>query len=179
MAGALSRRALLTGAMAAPMLAGCGFRPMYGGRSATSDGPAADGLAAVTVGLIPERSGQLLREALQERFERNGGGTAHRYDLQVSFGVGAEGIGYQHDNSITYLRYVGTAFYTLLAQDATRSTLTSGSARVVDGLNVIDEQYFAMDMEGEAVTRRLAEAVADQITLRLAAYFNQQAKRVG
>jgi LPS-assembly lipoprotein len=165
--------------MAAPLLAGCGFRPMYGGRSATSDGPAADGLAATTVGLIPDRNGQLLRQALQERFERAGAGTAHHYDLQVTFNVGSEGIAIQSDNSTSYIRYVGTAYYSLLAQDATRTTLTSGSARVVDGLNVINEQYFAMDLEGEAVGRRLAEAVADAITLRLAAYFNQQAKRVG
>jgi LPS-assembly lipoprotein len=179
MRGALTRRNLLAGAMAAPVLAGCGFRPMYGGRSATSNGPAADGLAAITVGLIPERNGQLLREALQERFERAGAGTAHRYDLQVSFGLGQDSIAVQHDNSVTYLRYIGTANFTLLADDATRTTLTSGSARAVDGLNVIDEQYFAMDLEGETVVRRLAEALADQITLRLAAWFNQQAGRAG
>jgi LPS-assembly lipoprotein len=175
---ALTRRILLTGATAA--LAGCGFRPMYGGRTATSDGPATDGLAAITVALIPERNGQLLRQALQERFERGGAGLAHRYDLQVSFGIGQEGIAIQSDNSVTHLRYVGTASYTLRAQDTTRSTLTTGTARAVDGLDVIDEQYFAMDLEGEAVVRRLAEVVADQIALRLAAYFNELAAgRVG
>ena len=34
----------------------------------------------------------------------------------------------------------------------------------MDGFNIIDEQYFAADLENEAVQRRLAEALADQIT---------------
>ena len=174
-----TRRLLLAGAMLAPVLAACGFRPVYGGGSATSRGPAVDGLAAITVGLIPERSGQLLRLALQQRFERNGVGVAHRYDLQVSFGIGGEAIAIQQDNSVTRLRYVGTAAYTLLAQDPLRTTLTSGTARVVDGLNVINEQYFAMDLESEAVQRRIAEAVADQIAMRLAVWFDEQAGHAG
>jgi LPS-assembly lipoprotein len=49
----------------------------------------------------------------------------------------------------------------------------------VDGLNVIDTQYFAMDLENEVVTRRLANALADQITIQLAAYFRKRAATSG
>ena len=47
----------------------------------------------------------------------------------------------------------------------------------MDGLNVLDEQLFASDLEGEAVQGRMAEALADQITLQLAAYFNKHAAK--
>ena len=59
---------------------------------------------------------------------------------------------------------IGNANWTLIAQDPARTRLTSGSAKAVDGLNIFDAQYFAADLENEAVQRRLAEALADQIT---------------
>jgi LPS-assembly lipoprotein len=174
-----TRRGLLALA-AAPVLAGCGFHPVYAPAPGAAGSAAAQGLAEINVGLIPERSGQELRLALQERFERAGIAAARRYDLSVTFGVASESISIQQDTSSTYLRLVGTAQYHLTARDPNRSTLTSGSARSVDGLNVFDQQFFAEDQEIEAVTRRIAEAVADQIALQLALYFRKQAdKSVG
>ncbi len=57
-----------------------------------------------------------------------------------------------------------------------RRTLTSGSARAVDGYDVINQQFFAGDLENEQVVRRLAEAVADQVMLQLADYFDAHAQ---
>ncbi len=158
---------------AAVALGGCGFRPMYAAAPKGDAGPAASGLAEITVGLIPERTGQLLHLALQERFERNGLALAHRYDLAVNFSVTAQAIGYQQDTSITFMRWIGIATYTLFAQDARRTPLASGLARSVDGMNIFDQELFASTLEGEAVQRRIAEAVADQIALQLAAYFDK------
>ena len=45
----------------------------------------------------------------------------------------------------------------------------------MDGYNVIDNQFFAADLENEVVQRRVAEALADQITLQLASYFAKRA----
>ena len=53
------------------------------------------------------------------------------------------------------------------------ATVTTGRARAVDGLNTFDQQYFAQDLETETVQRRIAEAVADQITAQLATYFDK------
>jgi LPS-assembly lipoprotein len=49
----------------------------------------------------------------------------------------------------------------------------------VDGYNLINAQYFASDLENEVVQRRLANALADQITMQLAVYFRQQAAKSG
>ena len=65
MAGAVgsTRRMLLPLALAAA-LCGCGFRPMYASAGNGGMGPAEAGLAQISIGPLPERSGQLLRQAL-------------------------------------------------------------------------------------------------------------------
>jgi len=174
----LGRRGVLP-LLAAPLLAACGFHPVYAPPAAGGDSAAATGLAQITVGLIPERAGQELRLALQERFERAGVTAARRYDLTVSFAVSAEAIGIQPDTSSTYVRLIGRADYRLTAQDPSRSTLTTGTARSVEGYNMFDQQIFAADQESDVIIRRIAEAVADQIALQLAAYFSKRALAAG
>ena len=85
--------------------------------------------------------------------------------------ISGEAISIQQDTTSTRVRLIGRAAWTLIRRDATRATVTSGNARSVDGLNTFDQQYFAQDLETETVHRRLAEALADQITLQLASYF--------
>ena len=158
------------------LLARCGWQPVYATRSDGMAGPAEQGLANTAVGLMPERSGQLLRQALQTRFDRAGSGAAKLYDLAAQFSVAGEAINIDQNTSIpSRLRLVGTATWSLVSRDAQRKTLASGVARAMDGLNFYDQQFFAADMQSEAVQRRMAGAVADQSTLQLAAWFNRHA----
>ena len=170
----IGRRGVLP-LLGATLLAACGFQPVYAPAAGSADSAAASGLAEINVALIPERNGQLLRNALQERFERAGMAVARRYDLAVVYAFSAAAIGIQQDYSATRLRFSGQANYTLTAQNPTRTTLTSGVARTVDGLNEFDNQYFASDQESDQVERRMAEALADQIALQLAIYFRKRA----
>ena len=153
-------------------LAGCGFHAVYG-RTATGAGASAD-LAAIRVALLPDRSGQLLREALQERLERGGLGVAYRYDLRVAFALADQGIAIQRDTSVTRERLVGTADFTLIGNDPARPTLFGGTSRSVDGFDIVNQEFFNADLQRESVTRRIAEALADQISLQLAAYFRRR-----
>jgi len=155
-------------------LSGCGFRPIYAPGAKGVVGAAQTGLAAIQVAIIPDRTGQLLRQALQARFEREGVGTAHRYDLYVAYSIGGEGLGIEPDSSTTRTRLIGTASWTLLAQDPSRTTMTSGSARTVDGVDVVNEQFFALDLNNETAQRRISETIADQITLQIATYFSRR-----
>jgi LPS-assembly lipoprotein len=156
-------------------LSGCGFQPVYMPTASGKPGVARRELAAIEVAILPDRPGQLLRQALQERLDGSGIGVARRYDLNVGFFIAGEGIAIQPDSSVTRVREIGTAAWTLVAQDPGRTKLSSGSAKAVDAVNIIGSQYFAADMENEAVQRRLAEALADQITLQLAAFFRKRA----
>jgi LPS-assembly lipoprotein len=161
--------------LALQVLPGCGFHPMYGSAGGGAMGPAETGLAEISIGPLYERSGQLLRQALQERFERGGTGLPRRYDLTVAYGLSGDAIAIEPDSSITRERLYGSPNWTLAAQDPQHTTLATGTARALDGYNVLDEQVFAADMESEAVQARMAEAIAEQITLQLAAWFNKHA----
>jgi len=132
-------------------------------------------LGEVQVGLIPERSGQLLRQALQSRLERGGAGVARRYDLSVQLSLALEPMAIQADNSASRVRVIGTANWVLTAQDTQRSTVANGSARETDGYNIINQQFFAAELTNAAVQRRMTEALADQITTQLAVYFSRRA----
>ena len=171
--GPVTRRGLLAGA--AVLLGGCGFRPMYMPTASGGPGVAQRELAAVTVGIIPDRPGQLLRQALQERFERTEQGVPHRYDLSVAYEIEGEGIAVLHDNTTTRVRLIGRAQWTLRAQDPQRTVLATGTARTLDAVNLLKEQYFALDLGNEAAQVRIASGVADQITGQLASFFNRRA----
>jgi LPS-assembly lipoprotein len=170
----VSRRFACLGAVAA--LGGCGFQPVYMPTASGKTGAAQRELASVFVPVIPERPGQLLRQALQERFG-NDSGTPAAYDLNVSFGITGEGIAIQANDLATRIRLIGNATWSLVGRDAKRTVLASGNARAMDGINIIGAQYFASDLETEVEQKRIAENVATQIATRLAVWFRQQAEK--
>jgi LPS-assembly lipoprotein len=174
----ISRRGLLALGTCATV-AGCGFRPVYMPTASGKAGPAQRELAAVTVDLIPDRPGQLLRQALQERLAGGASGMEHRYNLAVNFWIAGEALGIQQDTVATYIRLIGRASWRLIAQDPARTTLTTGNSRVFDDFNILDQQYFASDLENEAGQRRIAETTADQIALQLAVFFRKRADTTG
>jgi LPS-assembly lipoprotein len=170
----VTRRLVCLGAVA--VVGGCGFQPVYMPTASGKAGPAQRELASVYVGIIPERPGQLLRQALQERFA-NDSGTPATYDLNVSFSISGEGIAIQPSSLATRIRLIGTATWTLVGHDPKRTVLASGSARAMDGINIFDAQYFAADLETEVEQKRIAENLATQIATRLAVWFRQQAAK--
>lgn len=167
------RRGVLL-ALGAGLLGGCGFTPLYGPRGQAGAG-AQDRLGEVNVLLIPERNGQLLRQALQTRLERGGADAARRYDLSVQLAVSTEPVAVQQDNSVSRIRLIATANWALLSQSPQRSTLTSGSAREVDGFDIINQQFFAAELMNHTTQRRMTDALAEQIATKLAVYFARQA----
>jgi LPS-assembly lipoprotein len=173
------RRRRMLALTAGATLSGCGFQPVYMPTASGKAGVAQRELAAIQVDIIPDRPGQLLRQALQDRLEMGSSGVARRYELSVAFGISGEGIAIEQDTNVTRIREIGTATWSLVAQDPGRTRLTSGYAKSVDAINLFDAQYFAADLGNEAVQRRLAEALADQITLQLATFFHKQAAASG
>lgn len=161
----LSRRALWL--ILPALVGGCGFRPLYGSASQRE-------LHGIYVDIIPDRRGQLLRQALQTRL---GGGeaapTAYRYELSVRYIFAGEGLGVQADNSSTRTRFSGRANWVLRTVGTGSQVVTSGTASALDGANVINEQFFYGDLSEQAVERRIGDALADQIAQSLAGYLGQ------
>ena len=160
--------------LAAAALGGCGFHPLYRSTASGAAGSAQRELGGILIEVISDRPGQLLRQALQQRFQGSAQGEPSVYTLHVDYSIAGEGIGIQPNNSITRVRFIARAKYILRTQASPPAVVTSGSARSVDSENVIENQLFAADLESEAAQRRLAEAVADQVTTQLAAFFRKR-----
>ena len=174
----IGRRLALGGGAAALGLGGCGFHPLYlpeGGRGS----PAAAELAAVYVPVIAERAGQLLRQALQRRLEGSGSGAAKRYELIATIAISGEGIAIQRDTSTTRTRLRATGAWVLRLSGLEAQVLTQGTSRSVDGYNILNQQFFAADLEAEAAYKRLAEALADQIVTQVAVFLKRRAAGAG
>ena len=168
----MTRRAGLVGAMSA--LAGCGFRPLYAPMS--RGGVVSEELQAIYVAVMAERSGQLLRQALQRRFEGSGSGVAKKYELYGGLSISAEAIAIQRDTSSTRVRLIGTANWGLRMLNVAQTSITTGTARSIDGYNVNNQEYFAAELEQGTAFRRIAESTADQITLDVASFLKKRAE---
>jgi LPS-assembly lipoprotein len=159
---------------------GCGFRPLYGGDSAGSAAPAGavgQELAAVRVALMPERTGQLLRRALQQRLDPGGLAPAARYDLRVGVSYNAEALGFRRDGTASRVRYIAVARWALFTMDSPPAQVVGGVERALDAYNLLDNQYFASDFSRDAAERRLADLLAEDIVRRLA--MSLQARSAG
>lgn len=174
-AGSVGRRAaLLLGLGGA--LAGCGFHPVY---MPTDNGPGpAAGLAEIDVKPIYERPGQILRQALLGRLGIEPG-APRKFDLNVKFWITGEAQGILNFTQPTRIRLAANATWTLFSRDHPPVKLAEGADNLIDGFDLFDAQYFAQDLSNEAVQRRLAEAMADRIALRLAMWFHEHPSAIG
>ena len=169
------RRNVLTLGLMGAALAGCGFRPIYMPTASGKAGVAERELAAVEVALMADRPGQLMRQALQQRFGSDAG-PPHRYILTCDFRIAGEVLGFAANNQVTRVRLSGSVNWILKIRDSAAAVLTTGSARSLDGYNIFSDQYFAATLENETVQKRIAEALADQVALQLAVWFNRRAE---
>ena len=160
------------------LVAGCGFRPLYAPAGSGLASPAATELAAIYVPVFAERQGQLLRQALQQRFEGSGTGIAKKYELTAFISLSAEGLATQADSSSSRVRLIGSAPWVLRELSVERAVVTQGGSRVLDGYNIINQQFFAAELENETAVRRIASALADQITLQLGSFFLRRTREL-
>ncbi len=172
----ITRRAALAGtaSLLTGPLAGCGFHPLYARADNGDLGPAQIEMAAVWVPVIADHSGQFLRQALQQRLEGAGLGVPKKYSLAVSFSLFSDGLAIRPDTTASYVRLIGTAPWHLTTVGIKPEPVTEGQAQAVDGYNILDQQYFAAELENETITQRIAETLADQIVTKLAIYFRRK-----
>ncbi|WP_294395619.1 LPS assembly lipoprotein LptE [uncultured Sphingomonas sp.] len=146
------------------LLGGCGLRPLYQGGS---HGVVAQTLSGVEVGPIAGQAGWLMRNALNDRLGRTGGG-ATRYRLDVLLDDQVTGFGIRSNNTVTRERRTLRARYKLvdLSSQAVLLDATAGSDA---GIDVVTSEYAVIAAEQTAL-ERLSSAVADQILARIALY---------
>lgn len=167
-----SRRAVI----AAGLLGGCGFRPAYLPETSGEGGDVPTELAAIRVGNIPERFGQLLRRNLQRRLDLAGTGRQALYQLDASVALTVDSVGYRRDGAISRLRFTANGSW-VLATLAVPPERLGGSAipvRTIDAFNIPDLQFFAADSSREAMEQRLADVVSEEIVRQVVLVFRQR-----
>lgn len=148
----------------APALSGCALHPLY---ADGGSGSVATSLRAIEVGPIGGQSGWLVRNALNDRFHRQGEATP-RYRLEVELDDNITGLGVRQDNAISRERRTLRARYRLL-DSATGAVLLDQTASADAGIDVTGSEYATVAAEQTAL-ERLSETLADQIVARIATY---------
>lgn len=157
-----SRRSAALATVAA--LAGCGFRPLYRGHA-----PAAANLAAIAVDPIPERVGQLLRNALLDRLNPRGEPRRPRYRLAVTLRRTSTALAIQPDATTTRFNLRLDVRFTL-TEAATGRTVYADHSRAIASFNQVRSDFATLAAEKDS-DRRAAQAVSDEIATQLGVYF--------
>ena len=157
------KRIVALAVLVAPLVAGCGLRPVYAGGAS---GPVASTLAAISVAPIPNRAGWLMRNALVDRLGGEKVNAAYR--LEVDLDDDISGFGIRGDRSVTRERRTLRARYRLV-QQSTGLVLLDATAGSDAGIDVVSSPYATVAAEQTAL-ERLSKVVADQIVARLALY---------
>lgn len=159
-----------------PLLAGltvlsaCGFTPVYGDRSPTRGPDAvAREMAAIDVGLIANRPGQILRNDLIHRLGTRTRHEAPRYRLQVTLAEQEQQLGIERDATSTRAALRIIARYSLI-RVADGTVLLSDAVRSVNSFTIhrTTEAVYNTIAAREDARHRGLRTVATRIVNRIA-----------
>jgi len=164
------------------LLAGCGFRPLYGSGDMPKGAMQAD-LRSIYVEPISERIGYQMRTRMTDLLDGKGEPAGARYHLRILLSTKAEAIGVQSQTTSTGVTQTAITRYndTIKAEyelmDAkSGATVTKGVETGLSAYNVLSSPYATLTVQQDA-DRRAAEDIADRIRIDLAVWFSDQAKK--
>jgi LPS-assembly lipoprotein len=155
----------------AVFLSGCGFRPLYGQRSAGNSVPSQ--FSRIEVSRIEGRAGNHLSNYLIDQFSARGGNNKKEYRLDIALNESKYGLAIREDESVTRfnLHLVGSVRLTRL-QD--QKILFEESVRTISAYNVVQSEFATLSAERDAEDRA-ARDMGREISTRLAIFFQRQA----
>lgn len=161
-------RAISLIALATLMLAACGFRPLYAERNVKAD--VSRSMEAITIAPIGKsRLGNELRRQLLDRLTPRGTTDPSLYRLEVSVNSARTGLTVEDDETFSRFNKTVTADYKLLNDKG--EVLTAGTSYTVVSSSVDADPYATYVGEQDA-QQRATRAVADDIRMRLALFFD-------
>ena len=164
----MARLLALAGAlMLLPLLAGCGFTPLYATPGVSS------GLSNIEVVTPEGRTGHLLSEDLQDDLAvRRGEPTAYRLALDVAEHRYARGL--DTDNVATWYELYVRVSYALIDK-ASGKTVAAGVLPISVSYNAVNDPYAGIVAQQDGQKRAASEA-AQRIRIELGVWFAKQAK---
>lgn len=169
----VNRRRALTLCLGAGVListlGGCGYRPLY---ASGAGGDIGGGLAAVKIGLIPNRTGQQLRNILLDRLNPRGEPSQPLYKLEIAILPSRQELGVRRDDTSSRANLILDGEYRLLDANNGRVLFEAKSRRVAS-YNISDDDFSTISAAA-AARRRVAQELADEIVVRIAVYLNRR-----
>lgn len=153
--------------LAAMLLAGCGFSPMY-----ARDSAAVAELAAVSVDPIEERIGQILRNELIDRLTPRGDPPSPRYHLNITITESRAALAVQSDTNITRFNLRLTVEFSLV-DVATGEELYHDTTVAIGSYNAVQSDFATLVAEQDS-TRRAARKAGEDIHTLLRVYFSRE-----
>jgi LPS-assembly lipoprotein len=160
-----SRRAVLAVALAA---GGCGFQPLYGQRGGSSVG---DHMAATRIGIIEDRTGQQLRNALLIELQPGGISGSTRYALDVKVAESISQLAVAKDETTSRSSLELRATYSLKRIEDGK-VLFEGVSRAASSYNIVASNFATVSAEADA-RRRAVRVLGEDMKIQLGAYFNR------
>lgn len=155
-------------------LAACGFQPL---NSRSTNTPAGNSqlsnleeLGAIRIAPLSDRTGQEMHNLLRDRLNPSGQPSAPRYQLEVRLTESIRELAFESDETATRADLSIVASYRLLKLD-TQKQLSSGRSRSISSYNILERQFASTISEADARSRALKD-IADDIKIRLSAYFS-------
>jgi|APTNR8051073442_1049403.scaffolds.fasta_scaffold10096_2 LPS-assembly lipoprotein len=152
-------------------LSACGFRPLYGTSSGPEESAVMEKLAAVDVGIVADRSGQILRNELRDLLNPGRLSVPDTYRLEAVVDEDEQDVALQSTGFATRTAVRLTARYQLI-DSKSGSVLLNSKTRVVSTFNIISNKYSTV-VAGESARERGIRQIAQEIRQRLAVYFAQ------
>jgi LPS-assembly lipoprotein len=153
--------------MLLPLLAGCGFTPLYATPGVSS------GLSNIEVVTPEGRTGHLLSEDLQDDLAtRRGEPAAYRLALDVAEKRYARGL--DTDNVATWYELYLRVSYALIDKTSGK-TVKAGVLPISVSYNAVNDPYAGIVAQQDGQKRAASEA-AQRIRIELGAWFAKQAK---
>ncbi len=141
---------------AAAFLGGCGFEPLMG----KNHPDVQSGMERIRVAMIPDRSGQILRNLLLDSLTPRGLQGPEIYVLAVNLYEPRREVAIRRDDTASRLAYTASATFHLSDRQQRRTVFT-GSSAVETTYEVTNSEYATLASQASARDRALQEVSAD------------------
>lgn len=158
--------------VAALALSGCGFRPLYGSSGVSGSPQVLAAMAQMRIRPIADRSGQRLRQILNEQVHTNGPAEQQRYDLEIQLNKQVVELGVRPDSTTSRANLVMNATYSVYEGGA---RLFGDTSQAIVSYNILDDQFATVASQAAAEDRALRQ-LGDDIKTRIAVFFDRRLK---
>ena len=147
---------------------GCGFQPLYSYGIGNSS-RIVDELAQIQISPIESRTGQILRNFLQDKLTPSGVPFSPTYRLAISLKETRSDMAILRDSTSTFAKVQIEAQYQLIDIEA-KNVSDSGTVSSTTVFNIVSSEYANLSAH-RAAQRRTIHIISDSVRERLALFF--------